>query len=191
MNENELVRLWKEEERIAHIRGWDFSHIAGRSAEQTDFPWDYRKTILQYLTPDKKLLDVDTGGGEFLLSLGHPDYNTAATEGYEPNVQLCKQTLLPLGIDFRPGVVKNGLPYGDESFDVIIDRHGDLDAAEFYRLLKPGGVFITQQVGAENDRELAQLLCGHVPMGFPEQYLEKEPSKPPDFWQKNRPGCMT
>ena len=176
MNYTELIRLWKEEEQIAHIHGWDFSHIADRSAEETDFPWDYRQTILRYLTPDQKLLDMDTGGGEFLLSLGHPYENTAATEGYAPNAALCAQTLLPLGIDFRPGSVPEGLPYPAESFDLLINRHGDLNPQEFWRLLKPGGIFITQQVGAENDRELVQLLCGDIPSPFPEQYLEKAES---------------
>ena len=66
-----------------------------------------------------------------------------------------------------------GLPFADESFDIIINRHGDLNPKDFYRLLKPGGLFITQQVGAENDRDLVKLLCGDVPMPFPEQYLEK------------------
>ena len=28
-------------------------------------------------------------------------------------------------------------------------------------------------MGAENDRELVELLCGDVPMPFPEQYLSK------------------
>ena len=165
------IRLWKEEEKIAHVHGWDFSHIAHRSAEQTDFPWDYRQAILDRLTPDMKLLDVDTGGGEFLLSLGHPHENTAASEGYAPNADLCRQTLTPLGIDFRPGSVLEGLPFEDASFDMIINRHGDMNAAEFWRLLKPGGLFITQHVGAENDRELVKLLCGNIPLPFPEQYL--------------------
>ena len=173
MNQNEHIRLWKEEEKIAYIHGWDFSHIAGRSHEQTDFPWDFPQAIAQHLIPQMQLLDVDTGGGEFLLSLGHPYENTAATEGYEPNVALCRETLSPLGIDFRPGVVPEGLPFADDSFDVIINRHGDLNPKEFYRLLKPGGLFITQQVGAENDRELVELLCGDVPMPFPEQSLSK------------------
>ena len=167
----ELLQLWKAEERIAHIKGWDFSHIADRSCEHTDFPWDYPQVIRRYLTPDKKLLDVDTGGGEFLRSLGHPYENTAATEGYAPNVALCQGELTPLGIDFRPGSVAEGLPFSDGSFDVIINRHGDLNPSEFYRLLKPGGLFITQQVGAENDREFVQLLCGDVALPFPEQYL--------------------
>jgi hypothetical protein len=39
-------------------------------------------------------------------------------------------------------------------------------------VLKPGGLFITQQVGAENDRELVELLCGQTELPFPEQYLK-------------------
>lgn len=154
MNTNELIERWKAEERIAHIHGWDFSHIAGRYTEEGDLPWDYREVILRYLISEMKILDIDTGGGEFLLSLGHPYRNTAATENYPPNVQLCREVLLPLGIDFRPADGCGVLPFDDGSFDMVINRHGNFDAGEIYRVLKPGGLFITQQVGAENDREL-------------------------------------
>lgn len=30
MSVNSLINEWKTEESIAHIHGWDFSHIAGR-----------------------------------------------------------------------------------------------------------------------------------------------------------------
>ena len=173
MERNERIRLWKAEEACAYIHGWDFSHIDGRYTEDTDFPWDYRQVIGQYLTPDKKLLDIDTGGGEFLLSLGHPHKNTAATENYPPNVQLCKETLLPMGIDFRQADGDGELPYPDGSFDMVIDRHGDFNPPEIFRVLKPGGIFVMQQVGAENDRELVELLCGNLPLPFPDQYADK------------------
>ena len=171
MNTNELIKCWKAEESIAHIRGWNFSHIDGRYTEEDDLPWDYRATILRYLKPGMKILDIDTGGGEFLLSLNHPYENTAATEGYPPNVKLCRQILLPLGIDFRPGDGTGKLSFDEGSFDMVINRHGDFNAADIYRILKPGGLFITQQVGAENDRELVELLRGETEMPFPEQYL--------------------
>lgn len=173
MKENELIQTWKAEEEIAHIHGWDFSHIDGRCIEDTDFPWDYRQVIKEYLTSDQKLLDIDTGGGEFLLSLAHPCENTAATENYPPNVQLCEEVLLPLGIDFRQANGKGKLPYDKNTFDVVINRHGDFNPQEIYRVLKTGGVFISQQVGAENDRELVKLLCGDLPLPFPEQYARK------------------
>lgn len=169
----ELIKFWKAEEEIAHIHGWDFSHIDGRYMEDTDFPWDYRQVIGEYLTPEKKLLDIDTGGGEVLLSLGHPYENTAATENYPPNVQLCKETLLPLGIDFKQADGNGALPYPNDHFHMVIDRHGDFNPKEIYRVLKPGGIFVMQQVGAENDRELVELLCGNVAKPFTQQYADK------------------
>ena len=101
MKEASRIEFWKQEERAAHIHGWDFSHIEHRYTEETDLPWDYRQLILGRLKPEWKLLDMDTGGGEFLLSLQHPACNTSAAEGYPHNVQLCKEVLLPLGIEFR------------------------------------------------------------------------------------------
>lgn len=173
MDRNDRISQWKAEEEIAHIHGWDFSHIAGRYEEETDFPWDYRQVIAAHLTPDMQLLDVDTGGGEFLLSLGHPYGNTAATENYPPNVELCRETLLPLGVDFRQADGKGKLPFENGRFHMVINRHGDFAPDEIYRVLKPGGLFISQQVGAENDRELVEHLCGKIPLPFPEQYADK------------------
>ena len=88
MKENELIQTWKAEEEIAHIHGWDFSHIDGRYMEGTDFPWDYRQVIREYLKPKKKLLDIDTGGGEFLLSLNHPHENIAFSNQYSLKIYL-------------------------------------------------------------------------------------------------------
>lgn len=171
MKTEELRKLWKAEEAIAHIKGWDFSHIEGRYTSEDSLPWDYRAAILEYLRPQMQLLDIDTGGGEFLLSLNHPHRNTAAMENYLPNITLCAETLLPLGIDFRPGSGGGPLPFEDSRFDLVINRHGDFHADEIYRVLKPGGLFITQQVGADNDRALVRLLCGDLPPAFPEQHL--------------------
>ena len=79
---------WKAEEAQAHIHGWDFTHIQGRFEEEHGLPWSYRGLVRNYLREDMDLLDYDTGGGEFLRSLGHPAERTAATEGYPPNVRL-------------------------------------------------------------------------------------------------------
>lgn len=116
MNRAELKSIWKKEEKTAYIKGWDFSHIHGRYEEENDLPWDYEKIVKQYLTNTAKVLDYDTGGGEFLLSLNHPFAGTAATEGFEPNVRLCQEKLLPLGIDFKECNTPSRIPYDNETF---------------------------------------------------------------------------
>lgn len=174
MNREELRSIWEEEERVAHIHGWDFSHIRGRYEEEQDLPWDYAEIIGRYLADDMQLLDYDTGGGEFLLSLKHPYRNTAATEGYPPNVELCRETLSPLGIDFKACDDPANIPFQNASFDIIINRHGDFNADELFRLLKKGGIFITEQVGGDNDRDLVEMVLPDTEKPFPHLNLREQ-----------------
>lgn len=168
---DDMERLWREEESSAHMKGWDFSHIGARYREEDDLPWDYGMIVRGLLKPDDHLLDVDTGGGEFLLSLGHPYHLTAATEAYPPNVELCRATFEPLGIAFAAVDGADPMPFADGEFDMVINRHGDFNARELHRVLKPGGVFVTEQVGAHNDRELVELLLPGTPEQYPDLTL--------------------
>lgn len=180
MNKENLKQQWLDEEKRAKVHGWDFSSIEDRH-EQAKPPWDYRGLIEKYLKPTDKLLDIDTGGGEFLLSLNH-DYNLmSATEGYPPNVKLCQETLAPLGIDIRATDGSGLLPFDDEGFDIVINRHGLFNLSEIKRVLKPGGIFITQQVGAENDRDFVDMLLPNLPLPFPKQYLEYQVAEAKDL----------
>ena len=174
MTPEELRRSWEREERAARMEGWDFSHIRGRYAEEDALPWDYEAVVRGLLRDDMKLLDYDTGGGEFLLSLRHPCGNTAATEGYPPNVQLCREKLLPLGIDLRECADASHVPFSDNSFDIIINRHGDFDPSEIRRMLKTGGFFVTQQVGCENDRELVDAVLPGLEKPFSHNNLKEQ-----------------
>ena len=176
MTTEELKTIWKREENCAFIQGWDFSHLKGRYEEENRLPWDYEAIIRSALKDEMKLLDYDTGGGEFLLSLHHPYENTSATEGYPPNVALCKERLLPLGVDLRECKDAAHIPFDDESFDIIINRHGDFYPPEIGRLLKPGGLFITQQVGSDNDRELVEMVLPDAEKPFSHANLREQRS---------------
>ena len=66
------------------------------------------------------------------------------------------------------------IPFPDESFDMIINRHGSFDARELYRLLKKGGLFITQQVGSDNDRELVDLVLPDTEKPYPHLNLKEQ-----------------
>ena len=146
MDRARLRSIWEQEEKIAHIRGWDFSHIRGRYESEHDLPWNYEKLVRAYLNHCMSILDYDTGGGEFLLSLKHPYEKTAATEGYPPNVK----------------------------FDLILNRHGGFDAAETFRLLRPDGMFITEQVGGNNDRDLVEMVLPGADKPFPHLTLDEQ-----------------
>ena len=52
MDKKDLVEKWLEEEQVAYIKGWDFSHIHGRYEEENDLPWNYSEIIKKYLELD-------------------------------------------------------------------------------------------------------------------------------------------
>lgn len=147
----------------AHFSGWDFSYLKGRLIE-TQLPWDYRALIERWLPQVNSLLDMGTGGGEFLASLSSLPAATYATEGYAPNVPIARQRLEPLGItvfDTTAYQENEYMPFADASLELIINRHEIYQAAELLRVLKPGGRFITQQVGGGDNVEINKWLEGH------------------------------
>jgi SAM-dependent methyltransferase len=158
MNLDKLKETWLSEEKMP-FSGWDFSYITSRISDDS-LPWDYRTMVLSYMNNTTTMLDMGTGGGEFLLSLNPPKGRTFATEAYPANFELCKQILPDQGIDVRQVFNDNELPYESCSFDLIINQHSSFSSHEVFRLLKPGGLFVTQQVGGQNNRELSKLLLG-------------------------------
>ena len=149
---NHVLDLYDElkREEKATFTGWDFSHLDGRLGSES-LPWDYRDIVLDNLNDEMTLLDMGTGGGEFLLGLNHPYEKTYVTESYEPNIKLIEKTLSPLGIKVNEKM-------DDKTFDIIINRHESFDLAKVCRLLKTNGLFITQQVGIENNLDMSMRI---------------------------------
>jgi SAM-dependent methyltransferase len=50
------------------------------------------------------------------------------------------------------------LAFPPASFDVALSRHAPVDAVEVARVLCPGGIFITQQVGARNTANICSIF---------------------------------
>jgi SAM-dependent methyltransferase len=99
---------------------------------------------------------------------GIPDFiassrTVVATEPYPPNLPVAAERLGPLGVDVR--AQSDILPVEDGSADLVLNRHGALDAAEVARVLRPGGRLLTQQIGPENDAELNAALSAPPPSG--------------------------
>ena len=145
----------------ASFSGWDFSWLNPRRREDAP-PWDYRALALERMRAAHTMLDMDTGGGEFLASLAPFPPDTRATEGYPPNIPLAKARLEPLGVPVFEFTEEAHLPFEDAAFDLVINRHGGYNGPELQRILKPGGIFLTQQVGGLNEIRLNELLQDEV-----------------------------
>lgn len=154
--EADHFKLLIETAEAAAFGGWDFDYIDGRWQEETP-PWSYRATVQEQLPIAQALLDMGTGGGEFLASLVPLPLDTVATEAYPPNIPVAQARLAPLGIEVV-ALSSDDLPFADQRFDLIINRHESFNATELYRVLRPGGFFITQQVGGRDNIQLNTLL---------------------------------
>lgn len=141
------------------FEGWNFSYLETTGRMQ-EFPlsWNYRNKVILEMQEVSSLLDMGTGGGEFLSTLKPLPKYTCATEGYKPNISVAKNRLEPLGVKVNEVHNDEYLPFDDETFELIINKHESYSPKEVRRILKDKGTFITQQVGGLNDKEINELL---------------------------------
>lgn len=137
--------------------GWDFSFLRGRF-EGGRPSWDYREKVMEAMKGPNRMLDMGTGGGELLSSLRPLPEHTFATEAWEPNLEVARRALGPLGVEVVKVESEAHLPFHSDYFDLVINRHEEFSSEEVYRILRKGGTFISQQVGGLNTDELNQLL---------------------------------
>jgi SAM-dependent methyltransferase len=146
-------------EAEAHFSGWDFSYIADREA-QAPLRWSYVSEALLRVRKSRAVLDMDTGGGEMFSYFAPFPPVAYATEAYAPNIPIARERLEPLGVEVIPldEDEPRQLPFDPDTFDLILNRHGYYWEPELNRILQPGGLFVTQQVGNRNDIGIRKLL---------------------------------
>ena len=147
MNRKELINFWKQEERQP-FSGWDFSYLDGRMLEE-EHPWSYTSRALELMRSCSSMLDMGTGGAERLLKMKDVwPKRVTATEEYPPNIVLATKRLKPFGVKvINVSLNTNHLmPFADNEFDIILNRHSGFNPEEVARILAPGGVFLTEQV---------------------------------------------
>ena len=167
MNIEQLKKEWlMSQKRQEEFEGWDFSSIY-KDFWQEELEWSYQEIVKNYLTKEMNLLDMGTGGGELLATFNHPCQLTSVTEGWLPNYQLLQKRLVPKGITVKFVEENDYLDFPDNSFDIVINSHESFDLKEVKRVLKPNGLFITQQVGDLNGVNLAsRLIPGYQKTDF-------------------------
>ena len=151
-NVKDFHDLWKKEEQTS-FSGWDFSYIHRRMKEENP-PWNYSAEAKMLIKNATAVLDMGTGGGEILSTLGPFPKHTIATEGWPPNVPVARKKLEPLGIKVIAVDESGKLPFEDGEFGVVLNRHSAFDEKEVFRILRKHGIFFTQQVSGNNLQDL-------------------------------------
>jgi SAM-dependent methyltransferase len=152
------------EAQSAPIDGWDFSWLDGRATE--DRPsWHYSDLVAERMGSVATMLDLQSGGGEMLAGLSRWPPLLVATEGYLPNIPVAAGRLRARG-----GQVvaahddRAGLPFGTGHFDLVTSRHPIATWwEEIARVLRPGGTYLSQQVGPQSVGELSTFMMGPFP----------------------------
>jgi len=162
----EEVLDWLRSEYEQPFEGWDFSYLKGRRLEIGFDFWDYASTAAAAVRTSRVVLDQETGGGKRfkkILERCAFEGRACATEGYPPNVSVARKRLEALGVEVHEVSDPGKLPFGDETFDLLLNRHGMCTFVEEFRVLKPGGALITEQVGNGTNHEIHQLLGVPLP----------------------------
>ena len=174
MRRTDLIDYWLHEEHQPFI-GWDFSYLHGRMTEG-QVPWSYLDRAAELMRQSSSVIDLETGGGEKLLSLRqHWPAKVVATEDYQPNFELAAKRLSPLGAKVVKESVSNIAPmsFADNEFDLILNRHAAFNSSEIVRVLANSGTFLTQQVHGMSAWDLQAVFDSKPqwPDSTPAKYL--------------------
>ncbi len=137
-------------DKVGKVNGWDFGDLKVCSE---GVEWDFVQEVKSRCNQTEVLLDIGTGGGENLLKLS-PALLLAI------GIDLSKEMIKTAEMNLRNSALSNvrffqmpaeALQFPDGFFDVVTSRHAPFSSKEIFRVLKAGGLFMTQQV-SESDK---------------------------------------
>lgn len=145
-------------------RGAVEGRVVGRVLEDA-VPWDYAALARELVAGGRgPVLDLGTGSGGLLASFAPLPAGSAATEGWPPHLPVARRRLAPLGVEVRAtGRADEVLPFLDRQFDVVLARHEEFDPDEVRRVLRPGGVFVTEQLDSRDGIRVCAALGAELP----------------------------
>lgn len=114
---------------------------------------------------------MGTGGGELFSTFAPFPPKAVVTEGYKLNIPIAKKRLEPLGIKVVEVNNVAKLPFKEGEFDLILNKHDAFNVKEVFRILKKGGIFLTQQVDEDFAEDLTEIFSSE--RGIPGLNLKK------------------
>ncbi|RCW76845.1 class I SAM-dependent methyltransferase [Saliterribacillus persicus] len=144
-------------DKVGKTNGWDFSKIQSSSEGVS---WDFYEEVIKKCKKTDVLLDIGTGGGEKII-------------------KIAPQLSFLIGIDLSKSMLETALSNQEKSsasnirffqmssddlkfptgfFDVASSCHAPFSSSEVSRVLKSGGLFLTQQVSEADKSNLKEAF---------------------------------
>lgn len=143
--------------RVGKHNGWDFSKlkviVEGNKQELFD-------EVAKRSKATDRLLDIGTGGGELLLTLSkHVQYAVGIDQSFAM-IETARKNLAHSTVNNVEFIEMDAahLQLLPDSFDIVTCRQAPFNANEIQKVLKPSGIFMTQQVCEHDKQNLKQAF---------------------------------
>ena len=146
-------------EKVGKVIGWNFNKIFER-VKTIGKKWNFLETVKTFLKKETILLDIGTGGGEKLLQIAKfvkKAYGIDISKGMIITAKKNLSESKTSNVEFKLADA-NKLPFPKDYFDVITCKHAPFSVKELFRVLKPNGIFITQQVGEKDKQNIKDIF---------------------------------
>lgn len=141
--------LLKEEVKQA------LQEIEEEEPESRDFNYDTYQEVSKYIKQDDHLAIVSVDGGEFVSK--YPAL-PPITYVVENKPELANQTLENRGLKITTCTKEGKMPFKDDKIDVVLNELSNYDKFEMFRVVKPGGYVIIDQMGSDNYKEIVGMF---------------------------------
>ncbi|MCM3742420.1 class I SAM-dependent methyltransferase [Oceanobacillus luteolus] len=132
-------------EMVGNRNGWDFSSL---QVTHEGIEWNFYEEVMKKSRKTDVLLDIGAGGGESLLPIVSSLLFTVGIDISSSMVETAKNNVAEANLAnvrfFQ--MSSNDIQFPDDFFDVISCRHAPFNSSEIARVLRDGGIFLTQQV---------------------------------------------
>lgn len=132
-------------------RGWDLLQFKTRRAP---VPWNLKGVTSELLTGRESVLDMGCGDGRLLASVADSFMRGIGVDVSKSRIDRARLSL-PMKLRMRVHFTRasaHAVPAPNATFELVLNRHAPLFPEEIDRVLAPGGVLVTQQVGVQNAR---------------------------------------
>ncbi len=117
--------------------------------------YDSHKIVEDYFSDDKHVAVVSVDGGKFTS-----DFTSLPPITYSVEVDVAKarSVLEDKGVKVTSFTDDGKMPFKDEKIDLVVNELSNYDKFEMYRILKPGGYLVVDQLGSDNYKEIINMF---------------------------------